>query len=451
MDLNYGIISCIPIAVLIIGVIVTKKMAEMIFIASLIGAILVYKEDFFSGYIELLYQSLSNSSFQMLMVILLGFGGMTLLFEKSGSFMGLGNVLSKYANSPKKTMVLTWLIGVIMFVDDYLNVLSTSISMRPLADKNGVPREHLVYGVNAMGACACALVPFSSWAGFAIGTISEQGMGFSDYIRSIPYMFFPWCAVGLALLVALGVVPKFGLLKKGYERVAAGGPVHVEEKSGDAFVKIEVDESRTPSSPLNFVIPIVALIITAIYFDNDVVHGIFAGIAVQAVMYTAQRLMSLKEFMSILFEGMASMASLTTVVCFAYIMSSANNAMGFAPYLIEIISTLISPQFLPALVFLAVAAITFAAGSFWAMIVITVPIFIPLAVAMGVDPVIILASILSGSAFGSKTCFYSGTVFMTSAGTGVSNLTQVRIVAPYALTAAGLATIGLLIVGFVSV
>jgi tetracycline resistance efflux pump len=449
--MDYGIISCIPIAVLIIGVLITKRMAEMIILASLIGAILVHKGDFFSGYIGMMYGALSNPSYQFLLIILLGFGGMTKLFEKSGSLMGIGNALSKYADSPKKSMGVTWLVGIIMFVDDYLNVLATSFSMRTLTDRNGVPREHLAYGVNSMGACVCVLIPFTSWAAFAVGTISEQGLGFNDYVRSIPYMFFPWIAIIVCLLVAIGVIPKVGLIKKAYERVAAGGPVLLEEKAGASLVNIEVDENAKPTSPLNFIVPIIVLIAAVLIFENDVIHGIIAALVVQAIMYIAQRIMTLEEYMGTLFEGISSMAPLAVVISFAYVLGSANDAMGFAPYVIGVMTKAISPQLLPAFAFIVVALVAFAAASFWVLIIITVPIFIPLSVSMGVDPAIIVAGIMSGVAFGSKFCFYSDAVFMTSAGTGISNMTQIKAVAPYVLGSAVLAILFYLAVGFITV
>lgn len=449
--MEYGIISCIPIAVLIIGVLITKKMAEMVMLASLVGAILVYKADFFSGFIGMMYGAISNPSYQFLLILLLGFGGMIKLFEKSGALMGFGNILSKFANGPKKSMVATWLMGIIMFVDDYLNVLAVSFSMRGITDKNGVPREHLAYGVNSMGACVCVLIPFTSWAAFAIGCMSEQGLGFGDYVRAIPYMFFPWIAILVCLLVAVGVIPKVGLIKKAYQRVADGGPVLVEESVGTSIVNMNIEDDGKASSPLNFIIPIIVLVVVMLIFDNDVIHGLIAALVVQAIMYLAQRIMTLTDFMNNFFEGVTSMATLAVIISFAYVLGAANDAMGFSEYLIGNMSAFVSPKLLPALAFLIVAFVAFAAASFWVLILITTPIFIPLATSMGVDPSIIVAAIMSGVAFGSKFCFYSDAVFMTSAGTGVSNMTQIKAVAPYVLSSAVLAAIGFLIVGFVFV
>lgn len=451
--MEYGILSCIPIAVLIIGVLITKKMPEMIILSSIIGAALVFKGDIFNGYVGWLYGALSNESYQFLLMLLLGFGGMIKLFEKSGALMGFSNILSRFANTRKKSMVAAWIMGIIMFVDDYLNVLAVSFSMREITDRNRIPREHLAYGVNSMGACVCVLIPFTSWAAFAIGCMTEQGLGFTDYVKALPYMFFPIIAILVCLLVGVGVIPKVGVIKKAYERVDAGGPVLVEEASGgSSIVNMEGgSDDVKPSSPLNFIIPILVLIIVMLLCDNSVVHGIIAALIVQMVLYLVQRIMTLSEFMSTFFEGISGMAALAFVICFAYVLGSANDAMGFSTFVINGLTGTIPPAALPALAFVVVALVAFAAASFWVLIVITVPIFVPLAVNMGIQPEIIVAAIMSGVAFGSKFCFYSDAVFMTSAGTGVSNMTQIKAVAPYVLGSAALAAAAFLIVGFVSV
>lgn len=449
--MDYGIISIIPIAVLIVGALITKRMAEMMILSSLVGAILVFKTKFFSGYIGMMFESLSNESFQFLLILLLGFGALIKLFEKSGSLVGFGNAFSKYANSPKRSMVFTWILGVIMFVDDYLNVLSVSIAMKSITDRNGVPREHLAYGVNSMGASVCVMIPFTTWAAFTIAAMKDVGLGFNDYLKAIPFMFFPIIAIAVCLLVAIGLIPKLGLIKKAYKRVAEGGPVLVEEKAGASIVNMEISDDTKHTSPLNFIIPIVVLVTTMMIFDNNIIYGIFAALITQLVLYMAQRIMTFTDFMNHAFEGVASMSTLAVIICFAFMLGIVNDKMGFSQFVIDNMTGSISPALLPALTFVVVGLVAFAASSFWILILITLPVFVPLATSMGVDPVLIVAAIMSGVAFGSKFCFYSDAVFMTSAGTGVSNMTQIKAVAPYVLGSAFLATIGFLILGFIFV
>ncbi len=447
--MEYGILSCIPITVLITGALLTKRIAEMMILSSFIGAVLVYKDAFFSGYIQLMYGVLSNPSYQFVLIILMGFGGMIKLFQNSGALLGFGNVMSKYAEGPKKPLIVAWIMAFIVFVDDYLSTLAVSFSMREITDRNNIPREHLAYQVNAMAGCLCVLIPFSSWTAFTVGLISEQGLTYTDYVKALPFMLYPIITVVLCLLLAVGAIPKIGRLRRSYNRVNQGGSVIFKEKTGTTIVSIEMPEDCRATSSLNVFVPIGIMIIVVLMFDNDLVHGILAAIAVQAILYLTQKIMTLTEFMNSFFEGAKSMANMAIIVFFAFILSAANTEMGFFEFLIGGIVKTVSPEMLPALIFVVVALATFATAGYWVMQVITIPIFIPLAIVMEVNPSIAVAAIISGVVFGCNFCFYSDTIFMTSAGTEVSNLRQIKVAAPYTLSAALLTAVGYVIIGFV--
>lgn len=448
-----GLISCIPIAVLIIGLLITKRMAEMMILSSFIGAVLVFKGGFFGGWIGMMYQVLGDASYAFLLFILLGFGAMIKLFEGSGAFEGFANIISKFAKGRKSAMVVTWIMCFIMFVDDYLNILAVSSSMKALTDKYKIPREHLAYACNSMGACCCVLIPIASWSAFAVGIMGDQDLNYGDYIHSLPYMFFPILCVVICLLVAIGVVPKVGALKKAYDRVDAGGPVLVEEQVGASIINMGGDDEKKevePSSPLLFFIPIIALVVVMMICDQDVVSGMIAAIIAQLVLYVGTKKMTLTEFVNGVIEGITSMAGLAFVIFFGYVLGACNTELGFSEFMVNSLSQFMTPTILPAFVFIIICAVTFAAASFWILIMLSVPVFVPLAVSMGVDPCIVIGAIMSGTVFGAKFCFYSDGVFMTSAGTGVANMTQIKVVAPYVLGAAVIAAILFLIVGFVA-
>ncbi len=447
---SYGFLSAVPIIVLIIGIIVTKKMAEMLIVAVIVASIILYKGDFFSGAIGLLYTCLQGGMFQFLFLILIFCGPMIVLSEKSGSLLGFSHIVSKYATTKRRALVSTWILGVIVFIDDYLNALAVASSMKKITDELGIPREHLAYTVNSTGSCVCVIVPFTSWAAFGISTISEYDLGFNDYVSAIPYMFYPWAAVIISLLMALGVFPKIGPIKKAYQRVAEGGDVTIpkDPKGATAIVSMESSTDVKPSSPWNFILPMVALVGGMIYFNNDLIHGLIAAIVCQLVLYIPQKLMTLTQFMNNILEGVTSMANLIFVVVLAFSVAAANDELGFSPYMIGVFTEFITPAILPALTFLLCAFIAFTSGSFWALIVIGTPVFVPLALGVGIPPGILLAGIMSGTALGSQFCFYSDAIFMTAAGTGVPNVTQVRVAAPYVIIGTVVATIAFLIVGF---
>lgn len=446
-----AVLAFLPTTVLMVGALITKRIAEMMVLSSVIGAVLVYKEDFFSGFIDMLYGALSNSSYQFVLIILIGFGGMIRLFQESGALMGFGRLVSRFASGPKKPLLVAWAMAFVMFVDDYLSTLAVSFSMKTITDKNRIPREHLAMQTNAMAACLCVLIPFSSWTAFTIGLLSEQGMDFGGYVKAIPYMFYPLAAVLMCFLVAVGALPKVGMLRESYSRVAGGGAVVPEEETGSSLVDMSTTGNQRESSALNAVLPIIIMIITVLLCDNDLIHGLVAAIAVQFIMYVGGRLMNVGEFVQNFFEGAKSMASLGIIICFAFMLSAANEKLGFFDYLIGGIGDTVPAGLLPALTFVVVAFATFATAAYWIMQVIAVPVFIPLAMAMGVEPSLVAAAIMSGVTLGCNCCFYADPVFMTSAGTGVSNMRIVRTTAPYAVLLAVLTAAGYVVVGLVTV
>ncbi len=449
--IDYGIWSCIPIVVLIVGLLITKKMIETMVVALLVGTIMCYKQNFFLSTISLAHETLAGDQYQNLLFLLLGFGALIKLFEKSGALMGFSTIVRKFAKTQRSAMVVTWILSMIIFIDDYLDILATSAAMKTTTDELKIPREHLAYGINSMGACVCVLIPFSSWSAFAVSCIGEFDMGWSDYIRSLPYMLFPIIAIIMCLLVALGIVPKVGRMKEAYKRVEEGGPLWIKEEMGATVVDLEVDEESEPSSPFNFILPVIALVVVMIACKNDIVPGIFAALIVQFIMYIPQKLMNVTDFINNLMAGIGTMVTLAICILLGNMISTCSANMGFTNFIVGVFGSAIPPVLLPCVTFVAIAAVTWAACNFWVLVLLTIPIFIPIAISAGIDPVIVLAAIMSGAAFGSKFCLYSDCVFMTAASTGVNNMTQIKVVAPYVLSSAGLAALAFLVVGFLAV
>ena len=448
--MEYGFLSCVPILVLITGALLTKKISESMIAASIVGVILVYKGDFFDGYVDTMYEVLTNDSYQFILIIVMCFGAAVKLFQESGCLIGFGNFISKIASGPKTPLFLALFTNVILFVDDYLNTLGVTFSMREVTDRNGIPREHLAFQTAVMAPALCVLIPFSSWAAFTIGIASEYGIGFQEYVKGIPYMWFPIIMILLCVLTAAGLLPKIGNLKKAYERVRRGGPVLPQNQGEKSFVDLEMKETIKSSSALNFLIPMAVLVAVTICYENDLVHGMLAAIASQAILYLGQKILSGSEFINACFDGCKSMVNIALVVFFAFMINSVNNKMGFAEFLIQKICASLPMQFLPALIFLIMAFATFATAGYWLMQVIALPIFIPMAVTAGTSMPVTIACVMSGVTMGGILCFYSDVIFMTVAGTGVSNVPLVKTIAPYAAIGGILTTAGYLILGFVS-
>lgn len=443
----HNILAFAPLILLIAMALITKKMAESMVISVFFATILLYRQNSLDGFLDMAYDVLADSSFQFVLFVMIGFGGLITLFQESGALMGFRDFLDKYASGPKKSMFLAWVMSFIMFVDEYLNALTVTFSMRDITDKSGIPREHLAFQAHAMACCLCMTIPFTSWTAFTVGLISEYGLGFYDYVESIPYMFFPLLMLVLCLLLIFGLFPKVGEMKRAYQRVENGGPALLIDEKADKLVDVgSVDEEKV-SSALNAIIPLVVLIAGVLLCDNDLLHGLVLALLAQFVLYVGQKIMTLAEFFENFFNGAKSMTSLAIVIGFGFILSRENRDLGMFDILINGFGGKVPAFLLPLIAFILVGLTTFAVGSCWVVMTISIPIFMPIALSCGVPPVQMIAAVMSGVAMGFSLCFYADTVFMTTAGTGVSNIAIIKTTIPYAIGIIILTAIGFVICG----
>ncbi len=447
----HNIIIFVPLVTLIVMALLTRRMAESMLTAVLLAMLLLHKGGILTGTINAIYGTLGNSSYQFVLLVLLSFGGLIKLLQDSGALVGFGNWISKFASGPKKPLLLAWLMTAVMFVDDYLSVLTATFSLKNVTDRNNIPREHLAFQTNSIASCICVLVPFSSWAAFTSALISDQGLGFENYVDAIPYMFYPILMSVILLLLPLGLFPKVGALNESYKRVAEGGPTFISEKGSKSLVSIEMNEDQKASSALNAIIPLMAMVAGVLAFDNDLAHGALLAIAVQFVMYVPQKIFTVEEFFDTFFEGAKSMATLAIVTCLGFTLSQANQDLGLFDLLIGEVGGAVPPWLFPAIVFILLGFTTFATGGCWVMQVIAVPIFFPIAAAAGVAPEFVIAPMMSGVTMGYGCCFYADAVFMASAGTSVSNMRIIKTTMPYALISIAATVIGYIIVGLILV
>ncbi len=449
-----NILAFLPLAVLIVLALKTKKMAESMIAAVFLATILVYKQNFLSGFLDTAYGVLSDGSFQFVLLIMIGFGGLIALLQESGALLGFRDFLDRFASGPKRSMFLAWIMAFVMFIDEYLNALTVTFSLRDITDKSGVPREHLAFQAHGMACCLCMTIPFTSWTAFTVGLISEYDLGFYDYLGAIPYMFFPLLMILLCLLLIFGLFPKIGEMKRAYRRVENGGPALLIDEKADQLVDVAAIDETKISSAANAILPMAALIAGVLIFDNDLLHGLLLALLVllvQFVLYLAQKLMSIAEFFEHFFDGVKSMTSLAVVIGFGFMLSRMNKELGMFDILINGFGGKVPAFLLPTIGFLLVGLTTFAVGSCWVVMTIAFPIFMPLALSMAVPPTQMIAAVMSGIAMGYSLCFYADTVFMTTAGTGVSNITIIKTTIPYAVGITVLTVIGLMICGLVSI
>ena len=182
-------------------------------------------------------------------------------------------------------------------------------------------------------------------------------------------------------------------------------------------------------------------------FDNDLLHGIIVCLVVQFLLYVIQKRMTVGEYFARFFSGVKGMTTIAVVVGFGLMLSDANRTLGLFDILINGIGGAVPRCLIAPLVFVLVGMTVFAVGGCWAVMTIAIPVFIPMGLAAGVAAPLMIAAVMSGVTLGYSLCFYADAVLMTTAGSGVSNLTTIRAATPYALAVGGLSVIALLVAG----
>lgn len=452
--IDYGAWSFLPAIFLVVYILITKRIIEGLTFATILCFFMADGLGFFEAFSEGLLEVMIDEDTAWLIIVCGLMGSIIQLIEKAGGTLAFGQFVAKRTKTKVGTLLWTWALGLIIFVDDYLNCLTVGSCMAPLTDKHKVSREYLTYVVDSTSAPDCVLIPISTWAVFA-SKIIAMNTGTTEpplkfFVKTIPFDFYPWFALIIVLLSILGIFPVIGPMKKAQERVQNGGPLAPE---GSEKIDIHGGQgAKVVSNPkiYNFFLPIVVLIASTIICDIDLQKGVLITLAFLFLLYVPQKVVDAEEFADCVLEGFKNMLMPLLLMVLAFLFSYASNRIYFTQSVINcIVPTLKSiPQLLPALVFLVLGLTEFVTGSNWGMYIIALPVVIPLANAVGCRLEIAVAAVLSAGIFGSHICFYSDATILSSSACGCNNYQHSLTQLPYGLVGAGLSVIAFLIVGF---
>lgn len=457
-ETTYGLISLLPVLIVIVTALITKRTLECLIVGSMVGFVILDGKGFLGEWVNSALAVFGESAWYILVFGV--FGIVIMLLEKSGGAQGISQLGTKFAKTRGMALFATWILGILIFIDDYLNNLGVSVAMRNVTDRFKVSRELLAYIINSTGAAVCVLIPISSWAVFmsgqydSLGVTGSNGTSLGAYIQSIPYMFYAWLAVIMAPLIAFKIFPVFGPMKQAELR-ASGGDVfpasYYERLKKNEIEEVKDEFESGKARAMNFIIPMVIFVAGTILTDGDILMGGVLTVIACAVMFLPQKLMTISEFCDISFKGFTSMSFVTGLVLTSFILGKANERLGLTPYIIDKVEPLLSPGLLPAITFLLVAFLAFACGSFWGIIAIVAPIIVPLALALDCNIYLVGAAIVSGTVFASHTCFYADAVTLISATCQIQNTDYAKTAIPIAAVPVVISAILYLIFGYITV
>jgi len=430
--------------VTVVTAILSRRPIESLLAGVFVGLLMLEPAAALSNFSSILLDVMMDETIAWVIIVCGLMGSLITLLMRVGAASAFSRTLSSKAQNSTSALLYTWLLGLVVFIDDYLNALAVGSSMRKVTDKFKVSREMLAYVVDSTAAPICVLVPVSTWAVFYAGLFvdagyAESGQGMALYISAIPYMVYPIAAMLLVPLVAVGIVPALGMMKSAEQRATEGSaPLPIDEGEEESLVDTQ-DRVRI----YHFVLPIVALLGFSIWYDLDVQIGVIMSVAVTIILFGAQRLMAWAQMFDAVIDGIKIMLPALTMVVMAFVFNEVNDMLGLATYVIENVAPLMTPLMFPALTFLTIALISFATGSSWGVFAIAIPIILPLAESVGVSIPLAIGALVSASAFGSHACFYSDATVLAAQGSGCDVMDHALTQIPYALIAAAISCVGL--------
>ena len=488
---HFGIWTIIPPLVAIVLAFISKNVVISLFIGALSGCFMLQLSGFgiigaivhsFLYFVEVALNSLADPWNAGIVLQVLVIGGIINLVSKMGGAKAIAEALAKKAKTPRSTQIVTWLLGLIVFFDDYANSLIVGPIMKPVADKMKVSREKLAFVIDATAAPIAGLAIISTWIGLEVGLIKDafDSIGqdvdaFGVFLQTIPFRFYNILILAFVVITALAL-REFGPMRKAEIKARKGEQVLKDINFDKATAEEAEVKEGIKLSIWNAIIPIGTLIITALiafYYsgystvmngEDTVAQAIFnsslfsfeairtafsnadASIALfQSALFSSivtialavfKKIFTISEAIDTWIDGMKGLIITGVILILAWSLGVVIKELGTASYLVTLLSSSIPKFLLPSVIFIFGAVISFSTGTAYGTMGILMPLAIPLAFSISPDMsyvVISTSAVLTGAIFGDHCSPISDTTILSSMGAGCDHIEHVRTQMWYSL------------------
>ena len=478
--------SLLPPIVAIVLALISKEVYSSLFLGCLVGALLVSNYQPWETLVQLvegdngIVTTVSDAGNIAIIVFLVVLGIMVDLMNKTGGSEAFGRWATKTVHTRAGAQLMTMLLGVLIFIDDYFNCLTVGAVMRPVTESHHISRAKLAYVIDSTAAPVCMIAPVSSWAAAVSGYVQSDSVnGIQLFVAQIPWNYY--CLLTLLMIVVISVLNiDYGpMLTHEYNAQVKDDLFTTSERPFAGADDYETG-SKGKSSVLDLLLPVVVLIVTCIigliytggYYDDtsEYFHdfmGAFSNASSGAGLAIGSMLALVFTFIyfwlrgSIGFEksfesvpnGFIQMISPILILTFAWTLCGLTRyGMYSADFVVNAMSGAGDlAKFLPAVIFIIGAAIGFATGTSWGTIGIMAPIVVQV-FDFNTDPILCtigLAAACSGGVMGDHCSPISDTTIMASAGAHCYHLNHVFTQIPYALTVAGVTFVSFILAGLI--
>ena len=486
-----GILSIAPPVVAMLLAVLLRQVVIALVAGVWVGATVVAGFDPLAGFFQLgsryVIGAVTDPDRAHIIVFSMLFGGLAGLLSRSGGARGFAQLITRYAKTARQGQVSAMLMALVVFFDDYANVIIRGNLMRPITDGLRVSREKLAFLTDTGAASVASTVIVSTWIGYEVGLI-DQGLdligypqdGYTVFLRTIPYRFYPIFSFVLALAVGFWG-RDFGPMRAAEQRAfERNEPVRPGAEPATETLDEEPGVAETPALWVNGLVPIFAVLLTAgiaiwwtgtaalaaagetayglreVVTNSDSYRSLLwasaAGCAVALALAVFRRLLDLGAAVGAWLAGLRSMVLAIVILVLAWCIGDVTAELHAAQYLVQVFLNVLSPTLLPTLTFLVAGVMAFATGTSWATMAVLMPLVIPLANALALnaglapaaaDPILmgVVGAVLAGAVFGDHCSPISDTTVLSSMASACDHLDHVKTQLPYALSAAGIAIV----------
>ena len=494
--------SILPPLIAIALALVFREVVTSLFAGIILGAILL--ATYTHGAVGILFgmmrtidtyilSALSDSGHVSIIVFSMLIGGTVAVISKNGGMQGIVDIISKKATTAKSAQLATWMMGIVIFFDDYANTLVVGNTMRSVTDRLRISREKLAYIVDSTAAPITAIAFVTTWIGAELGYI-ESGIEnldtlnegvYATFILSLQYSFYPIFALAFILILIL-LNKDFGPMHRAELRARSTGEVS-STQTQTPLDKDDLSEFTAKKNVVtrwyNAAIPVLVIILGTIagllytgwdgevwnnpdytigFKLSEIIGGAdsykallwssLSGLLVSALLSVGQRIMSVTEVVNSTIGGFKTMLEAVIILTLAWGLAGITADMHTAEFLTRLLSENISPVFVPVITFILAALVAFSTGSSWGTMAILYPLILPASWIMTEQAGFeyeaglsifhnVVACVLAGSVLGDHCSPISDTTILSSLATSCHHIDHVRTQMPYALTVGGVAIV----------
>lgn len=475
--------SLLPPIVAIGLALITKEVYSSLFIGILTGGIVfaIASGSGFSGMFNTivkdgLISNLADADNMGILVFLVVLGIIVVLMNKAGGSRAYGEWAVKHIKSRVGANISTFVLGIMIFVDDYFNCLTVGSVMRPVTDKHKISRAKLAYLIDSTAAPVCIIAPISSWAAAVSGTVKGVN-GIQLFIRTIPYNLYALLTLLMVMFISISDIDY--------------GPMKVHEdnaRKGDLFTtrnKIYPEDAQPAHSRgkvIDLVLPVIILIVMCVlgmlytgdffsgkgfvdaFAECNACYGLALGsigaLLIIIVYFQLRRVLTFNQCMDSISEGFKQMVPAILILTFAWTLKTITASLEAGEFVSGVVRSATTIEvLLPAILFVVALGLAFATGTSWGTFGILIPIVtevfkedlanVTTSGAIPATVIICTSACLAGAVCGDHCSPISDTTIMASTGAQCDHINHVSTQLPYAMTVAAVSLGGYLLAGLV--